>query len=339
MLEMDNEILERIVDALNALEMLMSISLNADGTLKNPGFFSGASTNGTDSYTATVVGITSQAALLGKLLILKTDVANAGPASLNANSYGVFPIVRFQDQPLESNALKANKYHLITWDGTNYILQSNLGVVPPSNYGVDTGPVNALAVAQSGYIDIPETLYPGYAIFVKAAQTNTAASTLALGSHAPISLKRRDGTDPRPGDITINRVFQAVYDGVDLIIPGANAAKVMPPFLDSLTLDNYVSGVLSHAHGLGAVPDVVRVVLFCDQSDAGPGYSYGAELNIESISQNDADPAFQVLVDATSVYVVSKKEGVYRVLKADGSGVALSFDDTKWKIKIYAARL
>ncbi len=339
MQEMDNDILERMVDFMNALEMLMSISLNADGTLKNPGFFSGASTNGTDAYTATVPGITTQAGLLGKLLILKCDVANAGPATLNVNGYGAFPIMRFQDQALESDYIKANRYIFLTWDGSNYMMQSTAGVVPPMNYGLDTGAVNALVIAKTGYIAIPATLYPGYSIYVKAANTNTGASTLTLGALPPAAIKRVSGVDVYPGDITTGRVFEVIYDGTNFTMTGTSGAKIMVPFTDGSTLAARANSVLSTPHLLGGKPDIVRVVLLCVGGDAVSGYADTAEISIESAQQNDGDAAFVVSVDATTVYVVARPEaGDYKIPKADGSASVI-LDPPKWRVKIYAARL
>jgi hypothetical protein len=317
----------------------MAISLNDDGTLKNPGFFVGSSTNGTDTYTATVTGLASQAGLLGKVLILKCDVANTGPATLNVNGYGAAPILRFQDAALQSDYIKPNKYHILTWDGTNYQMQSQPGVIPPPNYALDTGAANALVVARASHplIEIPATLYPGYLIRVKVAAANTGASAIVIGSLPSVPIKRSDATNLLPGDFSVGLIVDLIYDGTNFQAPQLGLSKKYVALGDALS--TYTGGAVEFAHGFGVTPDFFQVCAICISADAG--YSIDHRIDASSIQVEEAGSperaSFSPYANATYVGVgVTDFVGGRFGVKQKATGAAIALDAAKWKLEFRA---
>ena len=77
-------------------------------------------------------------------------------------------------------------------------------------YGVDTGPVNALAVTFTPSI---LAYAAGDHYLVKVANSNTAAATLNINGLGARVMKRQDGTDLQPDDIRAGEVIWVVYDG------------------------------------------------------------------------------------------------------------------------------
>ena len=341
MQEMDNDILERIVDAINGLEALLFVSLNSDGTLKNPGFFTGSSTNGTDTYTATVVGVTAQAGLLGRLLVLKCDVANSGPATLNVNAYGAFPIMRFQDQALESDYIKAGRYIFLTWDGANYMMQSTPGIVQPANYALDTGAANALVVVKSGWIEIPATLYSGYLIRVKVAAANTGPAAIVIGALPSVPIKRSNGSDLLPNDLTVGKIVDLIYDGVNFQAPQLGTAKYFTALGNALS--TYAAGgTVEFGHGFAAVPNFYQVSVICISADKG--YSVDDVIDVSSIQIVDPGTteraSFSPFANATNIgaaltnYGGGNRFGVVQKGTGAGAGDSVALDETKWKLQV-----
>lgn len=340
MLEMD-AILDLLKDAINGQESLMSISLNPDGTLKNPGFLQGASTNGTDSYTATVTGVTSQNDLLNKILILTVDVANSGPATLNANGYGTFPIARFQDQLLETGYIKASTSIILTWDGALYIMQSMPGVTQPANYALDTGAANAMVVARSGWIDIPAVLYPGYSIRVKVAVANTGPTNITLASLPAQGVKRSDGTDLLPNDFTVGMIADLIYDGINFQVPQLGTVKSFS--VAGGHLSTYLGGLVEFAHGLGGEPDFYQICAVCNTAEHG--YSIGNALDVGSIQVNDPGTAERASFSpyATSTHIgvsVNDYGGGNRFgIRHKTSGAQVSLTEASWDLRFRAFML
>jgi microcystin-dependent protein len=94
-----------------------------------------------------------------------------------------------------------------------------------STYGIDTGAVNAYAVAlpktQTTYID-------GMQVVFKPVNSNTGASTIDVDGIGPKGIKRPDGTDIIDGDLLNTQVIALRYDGVNFVLasPASSFAAV-----------------------------------------------------------------------------------------------------------------
>lgn len=81
-----------------------------------------ASSAGTDSYAITVSPAIS-AYVDGMLLSFRADVANTGPATLNANSIGAKTIKKAHDIDLSDGDIEAGHIVLVQYDATNDVFQ------------------------------------------------------------------------------------------------------------------------------------------------------------------------------------------------------------------------
>ena len=97
---------------------------------------------------------------------------------------------------------------------------------------------------------------------------------------------------------------------------------------------------LTFAHGLGAVPQAVRVVLVC-QSDE-QGYTAGMELPIECTGYAGAwglsAPVIIQYADATNVYLWFGWQdlAIYQVKDARDNPPVSNLTAAKWHVKVYA---
>jgi hypothetical protein len=87
-------------------------------------------------------------------------------------------------------------------------------------YGADGGAADAIVVTLS---PAPSSLVEGLALRIKAANTNTGATTLTVNGLGAKPVVRRDGSALIPGDIVAGAVQDYVYDGANFQMPGAAA--------------------------------------------------------------------------------------------------------------------
>ena len=87
-----------------------------------------ASSAGSDAYAITLVPAVT-AYVTGQLFNFKTDVGNTGAATLNVNGLGAKTIKKNLDQDLQNNDIKANQTVTVVYDGTNFQMQSQLGLL------------------------------------------------------------------------------------------------------------------------------------------------------------------------------------------------------------------
>lgn len=78
------------------------------------------------------------------------------------------------------------------------------------NYALDTGAANAYVVTLS---PVPPSIVTGMRIWVKAANANTTASTLAVNGGSALAIKKLHDQDLVSGDIEAGQIFEVVYDG------------------------------------------------------------------------------------------------------------------------------
>ena len=107
------------IEFANSLEAAMAVSLNPTGTLKAPPAYYGASAAGTDDYTVTLDPAPALISdLIGKLIMVKADVVNAGPATLNCNALGAVNIKKNGTVDLVNGDIPAGSVFMVVFDGT-----------------------------------------------------------------------------------------------------------------------------------------------------------------------------------------------------------------------------
>jgi hypothetical protein len=75
--------------------------------------------SGTNTYTGTLAGLTAYSQLLNKNITFNVN-ANTGASTVNLNSLGVIPFVKFGNVPLEANDFKNNQRIVANYDGTSF---------------------------------------------------------------------------------------------------------------------------------------------------------------------------------------------------------------------------
>lgn len=103
-------------------------------------------------------------------------------------------------------------------------------------YAEDSGSVNALVVTLA---PVPAAYVAGMVLQIKAANSNTGATTLNVNGLGAKSVVRRDGSVLLDSDIVSDAVQEYVYDGIKFQMPGAVGKPQM-----TRNLDIYVNGTL-----------------------------------------------------------------------------------------------
>ena len=106
----------------------------------------------------------------------------------------------------------------------------------------------------------------------------------------------------------------------------------------TLTLNN-ATLVENIAHGLGAVPRNVRVVIRCTTNDAASGYTAGQEIDINAWTEftGAEEPLIGVVTDNTNIRIVRRAIGAaVRVLPFAGGASAVPTSLANFTPKVYA---
>lgn len=105
-------------------------------------------------------------------------------------------------------------------------------------YGVDTGAVNALVVSLAPTL----TAYTaGLTLRVKAANSNTGATTINVNGLGTKAVVRRDGTILKDSDIVSGGVSELIYDGTNFQLPAAMGRVDL-----ARNVDLYVNGSIGN---------------------------------------------------------------------------------------------
>lgn len=110
-----------------------------------------------------------------------------------------------------------------------------------TNYAPDTGTTNALAITLS---PAPTALTAGLTIRVKAANLNTAASTINVNGLGAVAIVNQGGTSLAYGQIPVGGVFEAIYDGTHFELVGGAQAYSAINLTASTVLTSADFGVL-----------------------------------------------------------------------------------------------
>lgn len=125
---------------------------------------------------------------------------------------------------------------------------------------------------------------------------------------------------------------------------GADSAAAIQFFVSGLYDIANVDNDITIPHGLGAVPEFVRVVTVCvnGPGEGDLGYNTGDEIEATCWTEAASGPTFTIACDATNIYVhmcVFKNSGIGLCnLNTAQSQDVNSYDDVNnWKIKAYAS--
>lgn len=137
------------------------------------------------------------------------------------------------------------------------------------NHAVATGTANNWAVNPS--LSLP-AYRAGLVLWLKAPATNTATEVSAtLGVPGAVRIKRRDGTDPRIGDLVAGCWYPTFFDGTSLIIvaplPSEMAASGAPGAYDT---------IFTTSQTLNIPIGITRVYLEVRAAGGGGGYGNGS---------------------------------------------------------------
>lgn len=156
-----------------------------------------ADTGTTDAYAITI----SPAPLAyetGKTYCFKANTANTGTATLNICSLGAINIKKNNDQTLADNDIEAGQFVLVTYDGTNFQMQSQIanaaagsspwstgsGTIYPTTTSDKVGvghnaPTSMLHVVKAS---IGQTQDNAYGLFL---ENTTASTSTTTNQHSP----------------------------------------------------------------------------------------------------------------------------------------------------------
>jgi len=335
-------------DAIEGLEARMAVGLNADGSLKNPSIISAPTPiSGIDAYVIEPSpAIATAADMLNRLVIFKADVANIGPATLRVNALNAAPIKKNKDHALESSDIKANQYVVLSWDGTNFQMQSFPGVVQPENYvHTDSGGADAYVIAQSGIVAIPAAFYNGFSITFKAATASTGATAmLQAGSLANTAIKKNVSADLELNNIKAGQIVKVVYDGAFYQMESANTTQdpdFASKFVSDLTpVPAYGGRVGPLDHDLEGLPDFMQWVMVCIHEDGNAGYAQNDEVPITAFWGHETAEIFMPFASAETVGLVVGNYSADKVETANKTtGIVEEISlmlAMKWRLKCYA---
>ncbi len=197
-----------------------------------------------------------------------------------------------------------------------------------SNYAVDSGAANAYITAPA--VGITATLTAGLMLQFKAANANTAASTL---NHAGLGVKNilnSDGSALLANEILTTGITQVLYDGTQFVL--LNPSPLYGIFTSAETAIGNPSTNTTVAHGFAVIPRLVYVVI--RNKTAELGYSIGDEVNVGSVTA--AGNGLIVYADATSIGVV-QGAGAFAIFRKD-TFINTSITLANWKLVVRAWR-
>lgn len=179
----------------------------------------------------------------------------------------------------------------------------------------------------------------GEVVRFKADTANTGAADVNINARGAANLYKAVSTELAAGDIPINFVVTAVYDGSNFQVVSISpvtfvAAQAARRFTSSDVALATGAPMINTAHSLGAVPKVLRCVLVA-QAVPEFGYTAGDEVDAGSLPGDD-DAVFSYGANATNVWVLINNANIRMPNKSTGSTSAITFGSTKWKIRLYA---
>ena len=273
--------------------------------------------------------------------------------------------------PFSNADLNAGFLPIITLEGTIGTTDLDPGVIhkeqvtPDAYWYADDSDAGANVLVAT-YDPAPDALEDGLLLAVKVQTANSGAVTFNPNGLGAKPLLKYHDQPMAAGDLEDNQIIEMRYDAEgdggngawQLLTPVAsavdknNAASLDIPV--GKTLDNTGtpyglpgSGLaLTIAHGLGAIPQIVRAVLVCTATDLG--WAEGDEVDIFSATADlqgsgtyeDNDmAAFTVGADATNITIAEAQysQGI-QLCNKTGGVMGNAITPAKWGIRVYALK-
>lgn len=286
----------------------------------------------------------------GMVVRFKAGNANTTAATINVNSLGVKTIKTPAGGDLAANDILAGQVVTLVYDGTYFqhttavsadaIVASKLAEATRNSsgqYAADTGAADAYVIAPSPAF----TAYAaGMVVRFKAGNTNTTASTVNVNSLGTKTIKKVVAgamVDISAKDIQANDLVTLVYDGTYFHLAGRVRSWDFVSAETSIPLYNAASAAV--AHGLGALPTKVRVVLVAQASSASYAQHDEVEVCHFTNSSSANIPFITVCSDATNVTCSRDNTNATTmgVTPKGGNAARASVNVSDWKLKIYAS--
>ena len=163
----------------------------------------------------------------------------------------------------------------------------------------------------------------------------------------------------RDGQVSLAKTNVSAQTGLNLVRVNAGstsletvtaASVVTPLVVSTLTARAANSGQLalptptvsnpnqvSWAHGLTSRPTKVWATVYCNTSDAVPGYVAGDEIPIETVFRaSQTYPEFTMNWNDTTIYVVGQSGLTALQLPRNSDRTRVTMTQANWRIKIYA---
>lgn len=252
--------------------------------------------------------------------------------------FALFGVVLKTDGTLKANAVNTAAIQ------DRAITQAKLAM-DSAFYSTDAGAAN---VYKATFTPAPTDYATGLVVFLKAATTNTGASTLSLsnGSGGWLTvkdIKKRGSVALEAGDIVAGQVYQFVYDGTNWqlfgLLPLQTVTYVKKFMVDGVSIPAG-AGIYAASHGLkdslGAdvLPTHVQVFIKCVTGEAG--YVTGDILEVSSLwSGADYSPFASIQISTTQIKVHMAQVGFAGVEHAT-TGIHTALTRANWLMKIVA---
>lgn len=298
---------------------------------------------GTDTGSANIYAVAlspaATAYTAGMIVRFKAGTANTTASTLNVNGLGAKNILTRAGAALAANDILASQICECLYDGTQFQLIGAIsaGEVTATHateanrqsvhqYAAGAGTANAQTVT----LTPAATAYTaGMTVKFKASVANTSATTLNVSGLGVKDIKRVVAgavADLKANDIQVADLVEAVYDGTQFLITSRIRSW---DFVDAAQALPGSSAVLTRAHGLGAKPTKLRVVLINVITNLG--YIADDEVDITSGASG-----WQPRCDATNVYVAQQASATPAIIPAAGGGAG-AIVAADWNILIRAS--
>jgi hypothetical protein len=314
----------------------------------------GASVTGTDAYVITVAPAPTSFTD-GVMFMFKADVGNTGIASLTVNGIGPVDIFRKGTTgggaliALTTGDIIAQQFVMVAYNFTFnrfIIISETTGPDSFVRYAVDTGAVNAFAVAIP-QIPLNNT---GHLLQFKSNTTNTGACTISVNGAAVKNLKVISAggkVNPTAGTIVIGSFVEMLYDGTDYVIINTSSSV-------GDKSEIFVTGSGAGALGYGTAAAGLKIRRFLTtQKSVGAAVTYldsallGASFTINesglyAIQYSDVVTALfehgisvnasaaQLLVNISSAVITPNRLAFSNVINDAAPNICLSAVATTW---------
>lgn len=198
----------------------------------------------------------------------------------------------------------------------------------------------------------PRTMTPAILAEQLIEQATSLASTDDADEVLLVDASAADGSRASRatlGNLLPNKGTAGTYTGVTGLttdpkgrVTGVTTSTGTTLVIKSLTAAGIPSsGAATFAHGLAAIPSLVRVVLKCTDAGGDVGYSQNDEVTIESTFMDNGTndfPSFSVSANATNVYVTRYSNPAGSIyLMNRGTGVNAAITTSKWQVLVRVA--